>query len=84
MGAGVVRDSGQKMMWEEDIWDELLAHIDDHRVIPIIGPELLEVEADGRTVRLDRYVAVLLAAEGDCRGLDPAEHSRQPHLRRTC
>ena len=62
MGAGVVRDSGQKTMWEEDIWDELLAHIDDHRVIPIIGPELLEVEAGGRTVRLDRYVAVLLAA----------------------
>jgi len=25
MGAGVVRDSGQKMMWEEDSWDELLA-----------------------------------------------------------
>lgn len=42
--------------WDENDWEELLAYIEDGRVIPIVGPDLLEVEIDGKKTLLDRYV----------------------------
>ena len=29
--------------FDEDAWDDLLNYIEEHRVIPIIGPDLLRV-----------------------------------------
>src|SRR5262249_16767350 len=49
-------------LWEQEIWDELLAYVEDGRVIPIVGPDLLRVEVDGQTVVLDQYLARKLAA----------------------
>lgn len=50
-------------LWDEDIWDELLPYIEERRVIPIIGPDLLRVEHEGKEVLLDRYIAGRLAAK---------------------
>jgi len=50
-------------LWEEELWDELLAYIEEQRVIPIIGPDLMRVEVEGGEVLLDRYVAGQLAAK---------------------
>ncbi|HWG29076.1 MAG TPA: hypothetical protein VN676_00865, partial [Steroidobacteraceae bacterium] len=47
---------------DEDAWDDLLSFIEERRVIPIIGPDLLQVETDrGPRLLLD-WVAEKLAA----------------------
>ncbi|NOT07239.1 MAG: toll/interleukin-1 receptor domain-containing protein [Gemmatimonadales bacterium] len=55
--------------WRQRNWDELLANIESKQVIPIVGPDLLVVEREGRVLPLDRYVALELAARLE---LDPA------------
>src|SRR5688572_30478846 len=50
------------VMWESYFWDEVLAYIEEQRVIPIVGGDLLQVEVDGRKTLLDHYVARQLAA----------------------
>jgi hypothetical protein len=32
--------------FDEDAWDDLLNYIEEHRVVPIIGPDLLRVQTD--------------------------------------
>ena len=44
-------------------WEDLLARIEEGRVIPVIGPELLQVEADGRIQPLQPLLARLVAAQ---------------------
>jgi hypothetical protein len=44
----------------EDFWDELLPHIEKQCVIPIVGPDLLQVEVEGQPMLLDHYVAAQL------------------------
>jgi hypothetical protein len=47
---------------DEDAWDDLLSFIEERRVIPIIGPELLRVETDsGPRLQYD-WLAEKLAA----------------------
>lgn len=41
----------------KEFWDDLLAYIDSGEVIPVIGPELLTIERDGKLVSLYRIVA---------------------------
>jgi hypothetical protein len=41
----------------EEFWEDLLAFIEDRRVIPVVGAELLTVEQDGKQVPLFRVVA---------------------------
>jgi len=48
-------------LWRESNWTLLLAYIDSRCVIPIVGPELLQVEVDGTSLLLDRYLANRLA-----------------------
>ena len=48
-------------LWRDNIWDRLLDALDEHCVIPIVGPDLLHVEVDGTTTLLDRYIARRLA-----------------------
>ena len=43
--------------WDESIWDELLAYIEEERVIPIIGPASFTVANEGRQTSLESYVA---------------------------
>jgi hypothetical protein len=46
---------------DDDAWDDLLSFIEEKRVIPIIGPELLEVETPGGPRLLYEWVAERLA-----------------------
>ena len=45
----------------ERLWDQLLQFIDEGRVIPVIGPELLLVEIDDKTTLLYSCLAERLA-----------------------
>jgi len=47
----------------EEFWEDLLAFIEDRRVIPVVGAELLSVEKDGKQVPLYRLVAARLLSK---------------------
>ena len=47
---------------DDDAWDDLLNYIEERRVIPIIGPELLQVDTDGGPRLLYEWLAEKLAA----------------------
>jgi len=42
---------------EQEFWDELLAFIGQRHVIPVVGPELLNIVESGRTIPLYQAVA---------------------------
>ena len=44
-------------LWKDNIWDRLLDSLHERSVIPIVGPDLLQVEIDGTTTSLDQYIA---------------------------
>jgi hypothetical protein len=48
---------------DEDAWDDLLNFIEERRVIPIVGPELLTVETDSGPRLLHDWMADKLAAK---------------------
>jgi hypothetical protein len=48
---------------DEDAWDDLLNFIEERRVIPIIGPELLTIETDAGSRLLYEWIAEKLAAK---------------------
>ena len=48
-------------VFDEDAWDDLLNYIEERRVIPIIGPDLLRVEIDGVSRPLYVWLAEKLA-----------------------
>jgi hypothetical protein len=48
---------------DEDGWEDLLNYIEERRVIPIIGPELLEVETDSGPRLLYDWLAEKLAGK---------------------
>ena len=48
--------------FDDDAWDDLLNYIEERRVIPIIGPELLRVQTDRGLRPLYEWVAEKLAA----------------------
>ena len=54
-GATVIRTA-----FKEQDWEHLLAKIDEHLVVPIVGPELLEVTEDGVSAPLYRHLAFRL------------------------
>src|SRR5665213_4496387 len=47
--------------FDEDAWDDLLNYIEEHRVIPIIGPDLLHVQTDNGLRPLYEWLAEKLA-----------------------
>jgi TIR domain/SIR2-like domain len=49
--------------FDEDAWDDLLNYIEEKRVIPIIGPDLLRVQTDRGLRPLYEYLAEKLAAK---------------------
>jgi hypothetical protein len=48
---------------DEDAWDDLINFIEERRVIPIVGPELLHVETDSGPRLLYDWIAEKLAAK---------------------
>ena len=48
--------------FDEDAWDDLLNYIEERRVIPIIGPELLTVQTDTGPRLFYEWLAEKLAA----------------------
>jgi hypothetical protein len=48
---------------DDDAWDDLLSFIEERRVIPIVGPELLLVETDRGPRLLHDWLAEKLAAK---------------------
>jgi class 3 adenylate cyclase len=50
-------------MLDDDAWDDLLEYIEDRRVIPIVGPELLEVATDTGPRLLYDWLAEKLAGK---------------------
>jgi hypothetical protein len=63
--------------FEADAWDDLLNHIEEKRVIPIIGPELLTVATDTGPQLLYTWLAPRLAAR---LGIPPEELPAAPTL----
>ncbi|HYK05863.1 MAG TPA: TIR domain-containing protein [Thermoanaerobaculia bacterium] len=49
--------------WREDDWERLLYAIEERQVIPIIGPELLEVTLGGKRTQLYSYTAQHVAED---------------------
>src|SRR5688572_31616016 len=47
--------------FDEDAWDDLLNYIEERRVIPIIGPDLLRVQTDRGLRPLYEWLAEKLA-----------------------
>ena len=43
--------------FDELFWEDLLAYVEEKRVIPIVGPDILSVVADGQEVPLYRFLA---------------------------
>ena len=64
---------------DDDAWDDLLNFIEERRVIPIVGPELLKVSTDAGPRLLYDWVAEKLAAK---LGVDlaqlPAAYTTRP------
>ncbi|HTS23282.1 MAG TPA: toll/interleukin-1 receptor domain-containing protein [Casimicrobiaceae bacterium] len=48
---------------DDDAWEDLLNFIEERRVIPIVGPELLKVDTDGGPRLLYDWIAEKLAAK---------------------
>ncbi len=61
--AGVPGRLAPSTTLDEDAWEDLLSYIEDRRVIPIIGPELLEVATETGPRLLYDWVAEKLAAK---------------------
>ena len=56
--------------FDDDAWDDLLNYIEERRVIPIIGPELLKVETESGPMLFYDWLADKLAAK---LGVDTAQ-----------
>jgi len=48
---------------DEDAWDDLLNFIEERRVIPIIGPELLQIDTESGPRQLYEWIAEKLAVK---------------------
>ncbi|MDI1249907.1 MAG: toll/interleukin-1 receptor domain-containing protein [Lacunisphaera sp.] len=59
--------------FHDDVWEDLLNYIEEKRVIPIVGPELLRVETDTGPRLLLEWLAEKLAARLN---VDPAPLAR--------
>src|SRR5690348_10885416 len=53
--------SASPQSFDEDAWDDLLNYIEERRVIPIIGPDLLRVQTDRGLRPLYEWLAEKLA-----------------------
>src|SRR5512137_705546 len=75
--SSVLRLEAQAPSLDEDGWDDLLNYIEERRVIPIVGPELLKVETETGPRLLYDWLADRLAAK---LGVDTSELPRPYNL----
>lgn len=61
MGSGDARVG----LWQQEVWDILLTHIERGMVIPVIGPELAVIRVGDEDRTVDQYVAHQLATKLD-------------------
>lgn len=61
MALDAISPEATPSLWSDTVWKQLLAYLDNRSVIPIVGPDLLQVEVDGTPLLLDRYLAGRLA-----------------------
>jgi hypothetical protein len=59
---------------DDDAWEDLLSFIEEHRVIPIVGPDLLQVQTDSGPRLLLDWVAERLAARLNVNVAELPEH----------
>lgn len=59
-------------MADERFWDQLLPLLEEKRVIPVVGRDLLTIEVDGRPVDLYEHLARRLATRLELPGPAPA------------
>lgn len=62
MGHAAPTDATGTSDLDDDAWDDLLNYIEERRVIPIVGPDLLRVETDRGPRLLYEWLAERLAA----------------------
>jgi hypothetical protein len=70
------KNSGAMTESLDDFWDDLLQFVEERRVIPIVGPDLLVGEVDGRPAALHEVLARRLAEKLRV----PLEASARPSL----
>jgi hypothetical protein len=63
--AGRGPNEGGRMAEDEDFWDDLLAHIRQQVLVPVVGPQLCVVTADGTRKALTELIAERLVARYD-------------------
>ena len=61
MAPDAIGFEGGSTLWNDIVWKQLLAYLDNRCVIPIVGPDLLQVEVDGKPLLFERYLADRLA-----------------------
>jgi TIR domain/SIR2-like domain len=61
--AALTQDAVGLQHLDEDAWDDLLNYIEERRVIPIVGPDLLRVETDRGPRLLYEWLAERLAVK---------------------
>ena len=62
MNPDTAGDSSPATLFNDDVWEDLLNYIEEKRVIPIIGPELLKVQTENGPQLLLEWLAEKLAA----------------------
>lgn len=71
----ITRDVNDAIVFDiEEFWDDLLAFIEDGRVLPVVGEELLQIEDNGQRIPLYRAVADRLLARYGVTGVPLREH----------
>jgi hypothetical protein len=60
--AGAMARSAAEL-WDDNLWEELLAYTEAGIVVPIIGPASYSIEIDGRQVAIDAFVAEQLVGK---------------------
>ena len=61
MSEDLLQLPAQTDLWEEEHWPVLLGHVEERSIIPIVGPDLLQIEVEGQPVLLDTFIAGKLA-----------------------
>jgi hypothetical protein len=63
MAQDLLKVPSETDLWDEEHWPVLLALIEERSIIPIVGPDLLQIEVDGKKLLLDRFLAGRLASK---------------------
>src|SRR5690349_9989366 len=60
--ASIESTAGTVAAFDDDAWEDLLNFVEERRVIPIVGPELVTVETEAGAENLYTWLARMLGA----------------------